>query len=71
MHSARCLIVCAMPLVQAAWKNAIEKARAMPDPWAEFHLEEVQTEPCIRYRSVYVDQNNSPLPFPVSVNPLS
>ncbi|XP_042560699.1 eukaryotic elongation factor 2 kinase isoform X8 [Clupea harengus] len=32
------------------WKNAIEKARAMPDPWAEFHLEEVQTEPCIRYR---------------------
>lgn len=24
----------------------------MPDPWAEFHLEDVETEPCIRYRSV-------------------
>uniref|UniRef100_A0A8B9K7L5 Eukaryotic elongation factor 2 kinase n=1 Tax=Astyanax mexicanus TaxID=7994 RepID=A0A8B9K7L5_ASTMX len=36
--------------VQATWKHAIEKARAMPDPWAEFHLEEVETEPCIRYR---------------------
>ncbi|KAF3853795.1 hypothetical protein F7725_014483 [Dissostichus mawsoni] len=22
------------------WKHAIEKAKAMPDPWAEFHLEE-------------------------------
>ncbi|XP_041714695.1 eukaryotic elongation factor 2 kinase isoform X5 [Coregonus clupeaformis] len=32
------------------WKRAIEKAKAMPDPWAEFHLEEVETEPCIRYR---------------------
>ncbi|XP_076154593.1 eukaryotic elongation factor 2 kinase isoform X1 [Alosa pseudoharengus] len=32
------------------WKRAIEKARSMPDPWAEFHLEEVQKEPCIRYR---------------------
>uniref|UniRef100_A0A3B1IDM2 Eukaryotic elongation factor 2 kinase n=1 Tax=Astyanax mexicanus TaxID=7994 RepID=A0A3B1IDM2_ASTMX len=35
---------------RATWKHAIEKARAMPDPWAEFHLEEVETEPCIRYR---------------------
>ncbi|XP_053367391.1 eukaryotic elongation factor 2 kinase isoform X5 [Clarias gariepinus] len=35
---------------KAAWKHAIEKAKAMPDPWAEFHLEEVETEPCIRYR---------------------
>uniref|UniRef100_A0AAR2L637 Eukaryotic elongation factor 2 kinase n=1 Tax=Pygocentrus nattereri TaxID=42514 RepID=A0AAR2L637_PYGNA len=34
----------------ATWKHAIEKARAMPDPWAEFHLEDVETEPCIRYR---------------------
>ncbi|XP_029311940.1 eukaryotic elongation factor 2 kinase isoform X3 [Cottoperca gobio] len=33
-----------------AWKHAIEKARAMPDPWAEFHLEDVETQPCIRYR---------------------
>ncbi|XP_019133346.2 eukaryotic elongation factor 2 kinase isoform X2 [Larimichthys crocea] len=33
-----------------AWKNAIEKAKAMPDPWAEFHLEDIKTEPCIRYR---------------------
>ncbi|XP_039990363.1 eukaryotic elongation factor 2 kinase isoform X4 [Xiphias gladius] len=32
------------------WKNAIEKARAMPDPWAQFHLEDIETEPCIRYR---------------------
>ncbi|KAM9831705.1 eukaryotic elongation factor 2 kinase [Neosynchiropus ocellatus] len=35
---------------RAAWKHAIAKARAMPDPWAEFHLEDIQTEPCIRYR---------------------
>ncbi|XP_029620689.1 eukaryotic elongation factor 2 kinase isoform X1 [Salmo trutta] len=35
---------------RAVWKRAIEKAKAMPDPWAEFHLEEVKTEPCIRYR---------------------
>ncbi|XP_066520487.1 eukaryotic elongation factor 2 kinase isoform X2 [Hoplias malabaricus] len=35
---------------RATWKHAIEKAKAMPDPWAEFHLEEVETEPCIRYR---------------------
>ncbi|XP_069373575.1 eukaryotic elongation factor 2 kinase isoform X8 [Paralichthys olivaceus] len=33
-----------------AWKHAIEKAKAMPDPWAQFHLEEIETEPCIRYR---------------------
>ncbi|AWP17949.1 putative eukaryotic elongation factor 2 kinase [Scophthalmus maximus] len=32
------------------WKKAIEKAKAMPDPWAPFHLEEIATEPCIRYR---------------------
>uniref|UniRef100_A0AAY4BJ79 Eukaryotic elongation factor 2 kinase n=1 Tax=Denticeps clupeoides TaxID=299321 RepID=A0AAY4BJ79_9TELE len=35
---------------KATWKHAIEKARAMPDPWAEFHLDEVATEPCTRYR---------------------
>ncbi|XP_072523015.1 eukaryotic elongation factor 2 kinase isoform X2 [Salminus brasiliensis] len=35
---------------KATWKHAIEKAKAMPDPWAEFHLEDVETEPCIRYR---------------------
>ncbi|MEQ2238189.1 hypothetical protein ILYODFUR_030722, partial [Ilyodon furcidens] len=34
---------------RSAWINAIEKARAMPDPWAQFHLEEIETEPCIRY----------------------
>ncbi|XP_054454944.1 eukaryotic elongation factor 2 kinase isoform X2 [Anoplopoma fimbria] len=33
-----------------AWKHAIEKAKAMPDPWAQFHLEDIETEPCIRYR---------------------
>uniref|UniRef100_A0A7N6FAY7 Eukaryotic elongation factor 2 kinase n=1 Tax=Anabas testudineus TaxID=64144 RepID=A0A7N6FAY7_ANATE len=32
------------------WKHAIQKARAMPDPWAEFHLEDIETELCIRYR---------------------
>lgn len=40
-----------LSVVQAAWKHAIQKARAMPDPWAEFHLEDIETEPCIRYRS--------------------
>lgn len=34
----------------ATWKHAIEKAKAMPDPWAEFHLEEIETERCTRYR---------------------
>ncbi|TNN03210.1 hypothetical protein fugu_000239 [Takifugu bimaculatus] len=33
-----------------AWARAIEKARARPDPWAEFHLEEIKTESCTRYR---------------------
>ncbi|XP_023287077.1 eukaryotic elongation factor 2 kinase isoform X1 [Seriola lalandi dorsalis] len=33
-----------------AWKKAIEKAKARPDPWAEFHLEDIETEPCVRYR---------------------
>ncbi|XP_037610686.1 eukaryotic elongation factor 2 kinase isoform X3 [Sebastes umbrosus] len=37
-------------MYKAAWKHAIEKAKAMPDPWAEFHLEDIETEPCIRYR---------------------
>uniref|UniRef100_A0A8D3CA87 Eukaryotic elongation factor 2 kinase n=1 Tax=Scophthalmus maximus TaxID=52904 RepID=A0A8D3CA87_SCOMX len=36
--------------VLETWKKAIEKAKAMPDPWAPFHLEEIATEPCIRYR---------------------
>ncbi|XP_029954352.1 eukaryotic elongation factor 2 kinase isoform X2 [Salarias fasciatus] len=35
---------------RAAWIHAVEKARAMPDPWAEFHLEDIVTEPCVRYR---------------------
>uniref|UniRef100_A0A3Q3ABH6 Eukaryotic elongation factor 2 kinase n=1 Tax=Kryptolebias marmoratus TaxID=37003 RepID=A0A3Q3ABH6_KRYMA len=37
-------------LYRAAWIHAIEKARNMPDPWAQFHLEEIATEPCTRYR---------------------
>nr|XP_046232912.1 eukaryotic elongation factor 2 kinase isoform X2 [Scatophagus argus] len=32
------------------WKHAIEKAKAMPDPWAQFHLEDIKTETCVRYR---------------------
>lgn len=35
---------------KATWKHAIEKAKAMPDPWADFHLEEIETERCTRYR---------------------
>ncbi|XP_028332563.1 eukaryotic elongation factor 2 kinase isoform X2 [Gouania willdenowi] len=35
---------------RAAWIRAIEKAKAMPDPWAEFHMEDILTEPCVRYR---------------------
>ncbi|XP_052427000.1 eukaryotic elongation factor 2 kinase isoform X3 [Carassius gibelio] len=35
---------------RATWKHAIEKAKAMPDPWAEFHLEEIEKERCTRYR---------------------
>uniref|UniRef100_A0A671X861 Eukaryotic elongation factor 2 kinase n=1 Tax=Sparus aurata TaxID=8175 RepID=A0A671X861_SPAAU len=44
------LMSCVCSLGQDAWKHAIEKAKAMPDPWAQFHLEEIKTEPCIRYR---------------------
>ncbi|XP_059386539.1 eukaryotic elongation factor 2 kinase-like isoform X2 [Carassius carassius] len=35
---------------RATWRHAIQKAKAMPDPWAEFHLEEIETERCTRYR---------------------
>ncbi|XP_072453987.1 eukaryotic elongation factor 2 kinase isoform X3 [Notamacropus eugenii] len=33
-----------------AWKHAIEKAKHMPDPWAEFHLEDIETECATRHR---------------------
>ncbi|KAG8433097.1 hypothetical protein GDO86_017397 [Hymenochirus boettgeri] len=33
-----------------AWKHAIQKAKQMPDPWAEFHLEDIETEHAIRHR---------------------
>ncbi|XP_055994910.1 eukaryotic elongation factor 2 kinase [Sorex fumeus] len=33
-----------------AWKHAIEKAKHMPDPWAEFHLEDIPTENAKRHR---------------------
>ncbi|KAM5227904.1 eukaryotic elongation factor 2 kinase isoform 2-T2 [Ctenodactylus gundi] len=33
-----------------AWKHAIEKAKHMPDPWAEFHLEDITTERATRHR---------------------
>ncbi|XP_069860463.1 eukaryotic elongation factor 2 kinase isoform X2 [Dipodomys merriami] len=32
------------------WKHAIEKAKHMPDPWAEFHLEDIATERASRHR---------------------
>ncbi|XP_043567343.1 eukaryotic elongation factor 2 kinase isoform X1 [Chiloscyllium plagiosum] len=35
---------------RAAWKHAFEKAKHIPDPWAEFHLEEIETESATRYR---------------------
>ncbi|XP_026078750.1 eukaryotic elongation factor 2 kinase isoform X2 [Carassius auratus] len=35
---------------RATWRHAIQKAKALPDPWAEFHLEEIETERCTRYR---------------------
>ncbi|XP_028912013.1 eukaryotic elongation factor 2 kinase isoform X3 [Ornithorhynchus anatinus] len=33
-----------------AWKHAIEKAKHMPDPWAEFHLEDIETQCATRHR---------------------
>lgn len=36
---------------QEAWMHAIEKAKHMPDPWAEFHLEDIATERATRHRS--------------------
>ncbi|ETE59514.1 Eukaryotic elongation factor 2 kinase, partial [Ophiophagus hannah] len=36
--------------VREAWKHAIEKAKRMPDPWAEFHLEDIKMENATRYR---------------------
>uniref|UniRef100_UPI0035901CF5 eukaryotic elongation factor 2 kinase n=1 Tax=Myxine glutinosa TaxID=7769 RepID=UPI0035901CF5 len=32
------------------WKQAIEKAKHMPDPWAEFHLEQINMELATRFR---------------------
>ncbi|XP_026171221.1 eukaryotic elongation factor 2 kinase isoform X6 [Mastacembelus armatus] len=37
-------------IYRETWKHAIEKAKALPDPWAQFHLEDIETEVCIRYR---------------------
>lgn len=39
---------------QEAWRHAIQKAKQMPDPWAEFHLEDIETEHATRHRSVYL-----------------
>ncbi|XP_078096692.1 eukaryotic elongation factor 2 kinase isoform X2 [Mustelus asterias] len=36
--------------VKEAWRHALEKAKHIPDPWAEFHLEEIETESATRYR---------------------
>ncbi|KAH1184131.1 eukaryotic elongation factor 2 kinase [Mauremys mutica] len=36
--------------IKEAWKHAIQKAKHMPDPWAEFHLEDIETEYATRYR---------------------
>ncbi|XP_018423660.1 PREDICTED: eukaryotic elongation factor 2 kinase isoform X3 [Nanorana parkeri] len=36
--------------IREAWRNAIQKAKQMPDPWAEFHLEEIETEHAVRHR---------------------
>lgn len=33
-----------------AWRHAIQKAKQMPDPWAEFHLEDIETEHATRHR---------------------
>nr|XP_020655218.1 eukaryotic elongation factor 2 kinase isoform X3 [Pogona vitticeps] len=41
---------CLVDRSREAWKHAIEKAKHMPDPWAEFHLEEIETEHATRYR---------------------
>lgn len=32
----------------------MEKAKHMPDPWAEFHLEDIATEYATRHRSALV-----------------
>uniref|UniRef100_A0A3B3YER6 Eukaryotic elongation factor 2 kinase n=1 Tax=Poecilia mexicana TaxID=48701 RepID=A0A3B3YER6_9TELE len=53
-------------LYRAAWIKAIEKARAMPDPWAQFHLEDIETEPCIRYRYERLTISNCTLISPLS-----
>ncbi|XP_036163695.1 eukaryotic elongation factor 2 kinase isoform X4 [Myotis myotis] len=36
--------------IKEAWKHAVEKAKHMPDPWAEFHLEDIATECATRHR---------------------
>ncbi|XP_078319080.1 eukaryotic elongation factor 2 kinase-like isoform X2 [Crassostrea virginica] len=35
---------------QNHWIMAIKKARDMSDPWASFHIEDIETEFCIRHR---------------------
>ncbi|XP_069066399.1 eukaryotic elongation factor 2 kinase isoform X3 [Pleurodeles waltl] len=32
------------------WKLAIQRAKHMPDPWAQFHIEDIETEHATRYR---------------------
>ncbi|ELK37862.1 Eukaryotic elongation factor 2 kinase [Myotis davidii] len=36
--------------IKEAWKHAVEKAKHMPDPWAEFHLEDIAAESATRHR---------------------
>lgn len=35
---------------QNHWIMAIKKAKDMSDPWASFHIEDIETEFCIRHR---------------------
>lgn len=49
--AANCKYFTGLLLLQETWKHAIEKAKHMPDPWAEFHLEDIETEHATRYRS--------------------
>ncbi|KAK7502009.1 hypothetical protein BaRGS_00006761 [Batillaria attramentaria] len=35
---------------RSRWINAIRKAKKAEDPWAEFHIEDCETEVCVRHR---------------------
>lgn len=50
MEHIKPLIVSHSPTRKMMWMNAIHKAKKVKDPWANFHIESLETERCTRHR---------------------